>query len=198
MDLPEHIDLVVEQAKPKDIGVKQKQEDTFSCRILIVDDNKNNRDVIALLLAPLGFEILEASNGKEAVRVWNDCCSINHPPDSIWMDVRMPIINGFEAAKEIRKLSENGGYYTKIIAISATVFEQDSTFLSANVCDDFLMKPFKAINMLDRMKHHLDLEYIIVHTSPTGDSPVHRINDDIIGLVSALPEEWKKGSDQGS
>lgn len=79
----------------KIIGVKAN---TANYRILIVDDEDNNRLLLTKLLQPLGFSLKEAVNGKEAVEIWQDW-----QPHLIWMDIGMPVMDGFQATRAIRK-----------------------------------------------------------------------------------------------
>ena len=66
-------------------------------RILIVDDQDYNRQLLVNLLSPLDFELREAGNGQEAVAIWE-----NWQPHLIWMDLRMPVMDGYEATRQIR------------------------------------------------------------------------------------------------
>ncbi len=69
--------------------------------ILIVDDNKDNRKLLLKLLEPFQFELNEAENGREAVEIWRDW-----RPDLIWMDIRMPVMDGYEFVETIREIEE--------------------------------------------------------------------------------------------
>jgi signal transduction histidine kinase/CheY-like chemotaxis protein len=86
-------------------------------RLLVVDDNPDNRLLLTNLLVPLGFQVREAENGQEAIRAFEQW-----QPHLIWMDMRMPVMDGYEAAAKIRQLA--GGDLVKIIALTASVFNQ--------------------------------------------------------------------------
>src|SRR5205085_2340596 len=86
-------------------------------RVLIVDDEPNNRGWLMRLLGIIGFSLREAENGAEAVRVWQEW-----KPDLILMDVRMPVMDGLEAICEIRR---QGGTKTIIIAVTASAMNED-------------------------------------------------------------------------
>jgi CheY-like chemotaxis protein len=73
-------------------------------RILIVDEKADNRQLLLLLLSPLGFDLKEACNGLEAIAIWE-----NWQPHLIWMDMRMPVMNGIEATKLIRTKEKEMG-----------------------------------------------------------------------------------------
>jgi len=124
-----------------------------SYRILIVDDRYSNRQLLVKLLAPLGFELREASNGKEAVEVWTDW-----QPHLIWMDMRMPVMDGYEATKKIK--ANIRGQATAIIALTASVLEEERAIVLSAGCEDFLRKPFRAAAIFDLMHKHIGVEYI--------------------------------------
>ncbi|MGB0385232.1 MAG: two-component regulator propeller domain-containing protein [Ardenticatenaceae bacterium] len=125
-------------------------------RILIVDDKYNNRRLLINLLSPLGFEVREASNGQEAVELSQE--SQAWAPDLIWMDMRMPIMDGYEATRRIKATSK--GRATPIIALTASSYEEErATVLSAG-CDDFIRKPFREAEIFEMMHKHLGVRYI--------------------------------------
>ncbi len=105
-------------------------------RILVVEDNLDNRRILVYRLKRIGeFEIVEASNGQEALDV------VNNPPvpDLIFMDLKMPVMDGWEATRQIRKLE--GGAAIPIIALTAQAMAGDEQKALAAGCDDYLAKP---------------------------------------------------------
>ncbi len=105
-------------------------------RILVVEDVESNRQLLTQLLQPIGFAVRSAENGVKAITLWQEW-----QPHLIWMDMRMPIMNGDEATRII-KASPNG-QNTVIVALTASVFaEQKGTLLTAG-CDGFVRKPFQ-------------------------------------------------------
>ncbi len=112
------------------------------CRVLITDDNVGNRTVLRDLLAPLGFEILEAVNGLDAVEKTR-----TFKPHMILMDLVMPAMDGFEATAAIRRLDL--GYKPAIVAVSASVFDVTREQCRSAECDDFLVKPINLDHLLD-------------------------------------------------
>ncbi len=83
----------------------------------MVDDNPHNRRLLVKLLVPLGFDVREAENGQDGIRLWKE-----FEPHLIWMDLRMPGIDGYEAIRQIRKLE--GQKAVIIIALTASSFEE--------------------------------------------------------------------------
>jgi CheY-like chemotaxis protein/anti-sigma regulatory factor (Ser/Thr protein kinase) len=122
-------------------------------RILIVDDRWDNRQLLRGLLNPLGFSLQEASNGQEAIEVWQAW-----EPDLIWMDMRMPVMNGIEATKRIKETAK--GQATPIIALTASTFEEERALVLEAGCDDFLRKPFRETDIFDLMHKHLKVRYV--------------------------------------
>jgi len=130
-------------------------------RLLIVDDKWTNRQLLIKLLNPLGFELKEASNGEEAIAIWE-----NWEPHLIWMDMRMPVMDGYEVTKRIKATMK--GQATAIIALTASVLEEERTIILAGGCDDFVRKPFREADIFDTMHKHLGVRYIY-------DEPAHSL-----------------------
>ena len=127
-------------------------------RLLIVDDKPLNRQLLVKLLAPLGFNLNEASNGQEAIELWQ-----SWQPHLTWMDMRMPVLDGYEATKHIRQLpcnlSETEGK-SKIIAVTASMFEEERAVVLAAGCDDFLRKPFRDESIFEMLAKHLGVRFV--------------------------------------
>lgn len=139
-------------------------------RILIVDDKFENRLVLNKLLQSVGFEVLEAVNGQEAVELHKQW-----QPHLIWMDVLMPVLDGLEATRRI-KASEKGRT-TPVIAISASAFEEERALVLAAGCNDFVRKPFKEIEIFDAMSKHLGVRYIYGEAQSKATSPENQIGE---------------------
>jgi len=122
-------------------------------RILIVDDKTVNRQLLIHLLNPLGFELQEASNGKEAVEMWEIW-----EPHLIWMDLRMPVMDGFAATQKIKASTK--GQATAIVALTASVLEEERAVVLSAGCDDFLRKPFRDEQIFKALEQHLGVRYI--------------------------------------
>ncbi|HBK64348.1 MAG TPA: hypothetical protein DD000_12715, partial [Cyanobacteria bacterium UBA11166] len=122
-------------------------------RILIVDDKEDNRQLLLQLLSPFGFELKQANNGQEAVEICAD-----FEPQLIWMDLRMPIMNGYEAAKQIKSTVK--GQSTVIIALSASAAMLDTVMNQDNNFDDFIYKPFRESDIFDAMNQHIGVRFI--------------------------------------
>ena len=127
-------------------------------RILVVDDLADGRALLVRLLQPLGFAVREAANGREAVDLWQQWA-----PHLILMDMRMPVMDGREATRQVKararegEVTATGG--TVVIALTASSFdEQREEFLGLG-CDDFLGKPFKEEALLEMIGQHLGLRY---------------------------------------
>ncbi|MEG4998291.1 ATP-binding response regulator [Microcoleus sp. B4-D4] len=124
-------------------------------RILAVDDNQENRLLLVKILQPIGFEVREAENGFQAFELWE-----SWQPDLIWLDTRMPVMDGFEAVKQIRAKEEPTKPRTVIIALTASTFEERKGEIIAAGCDDFVRKPFQEQILFDKMACYLGVRYI--------------------------------------
>lgn len=160
-------------------------------RLLIVEDNIVNRVLLIELLAPLEMEIREAANGQEALEIWE-----SWHPHLIWMDMRMPVMDGYQATRRIRAAErERHLQPTIILALTATAFEESRSDILAAGCDDMLRKPFQTADLFDAMRRHLSLEYR--HSSEVRPEPVNEVTEYAISTAPAIaaqlatmPVEW--------
>jgi signal transduction histidine kinase/DNA-binding response OmpR family regulator len=150
-------------------------------RILVADDNRENLLLLKSLLESVGFFVLEAKNGKEAVEAFK-----KESLDLIWMDMRMPVMDGYEAVRQIRQCS--GGDTVQIIAITASAFREQRHEILATGCDDMVIKPFQAHEIFETMGRFLDIEYI--YESEQEAAPVRVPEVELTAAMLAdLPEE---------
>jgi two-component system sensor histidine kinase/response regulator len=152
-------------------------------RILVVEDRWENRQLLVQLLSPLGFEVIEATNGCEGIEMWE-----RYDPHLILMDLRMPVMNGYEAIQKIKATLK--GQATTIVALTASALEIDRKMLSEAGCNDYLCKPFQTQELLEAIAHHLGARYLYEIDStetpqykplPTPPSP---------DALAVMPNEW--------
>ncbi|MDS3861444.1 MASE1 domain-containing protein [Thermosynechococcaceae cyanobacterium BACA0444] len=150
-------------------------------RILVVDDQEVNRKLLIKLLEPLGFAMKEAVNGQEAVAIWDVW-----EPHLIWMDMRMPVMDGYEATKQIKATTK--GHATAVIALTASVLEEEQAIILSAGCDDFLRKPFAEHTIFDALTKHLGVTYIYEDSTP----PLSPSSDQTLTTekLSGLASEW--------
>ncbi|MEG4115137.1 MULTISPECIES: PAS domain S-box protein [unclassified Microcoleus] len=132
------------------IGLAPSQGDH---RILVVDDQAENRLLMVRLLTQLGLEVKEATNGQQAVQIWQQW-----QPDLTWMDIRMPVLDGYEATKQIRAMED--GHNSIIIALTAQASQSDRALALAAGCNDYISKPFREQTLFLKMAEYLGLEYV--------------------------------------
>ncbi|MEA5466195.1 CHASE2 domain-containing protein [Leptothoe sp. PORK10 BA2] len=154
-DLPASLELSPQPHQPLATQVKELVANQGDFRILIVDDEPISRKLLHKLLTSLGFQIREAANGQEAVELWE-----SWRPHFIWMDVQMPVMNGWEATRQIRQKSqETDTVSPTIVAITANAFAEDRELSLGAGCDDFVSKPFRRDELLDKLSHYLGAHY---------------------------------------
>lgn len=134
-------------------------------RVLIVDDDPTNRLILVRFLKGLGFDIQEAKNGQDAIAIWQ-----HWQPHIIWMDMQMPVMNGFEATKHIK--SDPIGQSTVIIAITASVFEEQRQKILESGCNDFVLKPFQRDEVFAKMADYLGVKYRYELSQPSPEQPL--------------------------
>jgi PAS domain S-box-containing protein len=146
-------------------------------RLLVVDDIFDNRLLLIKMLTTVGFQIQEAENGQEAIRLFKQW-----QPHLILMDMRMPVMDGYQAAAKIRQLE--GGHIVKIVAITASAFkEQHGSMIEAG-CDAVLYKPVKSAEVFAALAKILGVQFIFqdkVAIAPPQDLEVS------IETLSKLP-----------
>lgn len=131
-------------------------------RILVVDDTPENRMLLTRLLSSVGFEVREAANGEEAFETWAEW-----QPHLIFMDLRMPVLDGYEATRKIRagEAKRNGddstaeNFRTKIVALTASAFESERGAAIEEGADDFLAKPFRHETIFENLIKHLGVRF---------------------------------------
>ena len=135
-------------------------------RLLVVEDNNENRQLLYKVLTSVGFEVRDASNGKEAIDLF-----ISWQPHLIWMDVRMPVMDGLEATKKIKQICQQSQSYTPIIiALTASAFAEDRDRILNAGCDDFVSKPFRVPEIFAKMHDHLGIRYLYEEPTPTQET----------------------------
>jgi PAS domain S-box-containing protein len=132
------------------IGIEPGQTRT---RLLVVDDKEPNRKLLMKMLSAVGFTMESASNGLEAIEKFK-----SFQPDLIMMDMFMPEMDGFEAIQAIRLLP--GGEETKIIAVTASVFEEDKHQILESGADEFIKKPFREQEIFEKITEKLGIRFI--------------------------------------
>lgn len=168
------------QFEPQDRQVIGLVPNQPKYRILVVDDQEENRLLLVKLLTQLGLDVREAANGQDAIAIWKEW-----QPHLTWMDIRMPIINGYEAAKWIREqenimtrqieeadvkndeLTVNlRNQRSIIIALTAHASQSDRDLALAAGCDDYISKPFQEETLFEKMAKYLGISYIYAENEP--------------------------------
>ncbi|WP_237745614.1 MULTISPECIES: ATP-binding protein [Planktothrix] len=150
-------------------------------KILTVDDKEINCLLLIKLLEPLGFELKTASNGVEAIAIWEEW-----EPHLIFMDMRMPIMDGYEATKYIKSTTK--GNATAIIALTASVLEEEKAIVLSAGCDDFMRKPFTEDQIFEALTKHLGVQYIYAEIQPILD--INSENELISEDLTVMSQDW--------
>ena len=157
------------------------RNDVINPKILVAEDVRENRDLLIKLLESTNFQVVSAENGQEALKKFEE-----HDPDFIWMDIRMPVMDGLEATRQIRMLDK--GKKTKIVALSAHVFNKERETILNSGFDDFLGKPFSENDIFSMMAKHLNLDYIYAdQVAPEEEDP--DLPDTIAEEIGKLDKE---------
>ncbi|WP_353259312.1 CBS domain-containing protein [Prochlorothrix hollandica] len=156
-----------------------------SYRILVVEDRWESREFLVQLLRSTGFEVREASNGQEAIAQWEQW-----HPHLIFMDMRMPVMDGYEATRYIK--SHLQGQATVIVALTASALEEERSLVLSAGCDDFMRKPFRETVLFDKIAQYLQVDYI----RATPDRPQPRSSSeptlawDPAQVIAHLDSQW--------
>ena len=120
----------------------------MTMRILIVEDQEDNRMIMRDVLSSAGYELIEAVNGEDGVKLAH-----SERPDLILMDIQLPIIDGYEATRRIKGSAELKSI--PIIAVTSYALSGDQTKARAAGCDGYVSKPFSPRELLARVREYL-------------------------------------------
>jgi signal transduction histidine kinase/CheY-like chemotaxis protein len=154
-------DISAGQGSEADIKERAKLRQRVIClapdqdvpRILVAEDVKESRTMLVKLLRTAGFQVREAGDGERAVEIFQ-----KWQPDFIWMDIRMPVMDGYKATAKIRQLP--GGDAVKIVAITASAFKEERRKIVESGCDKVVLKPFQIHEIFETMAEQLGVHYI--------------------------------------
>jgi len=159
-------------------------------KALVVDDIESNRDVLAQLLSKLKVDVIQAVDGRDCLEKVRA-----HLPDIIFMDIRMPVMDGKEAIKEIRQ--EFGDERFKIVVITASAFDQDRERFTRIGAHEFITKPFRAEQIVSCLDELLDVDFEYEHEESTkqGSSSTVELDYSKISLPEDLILQIKNAAD---
>ncbi|HEX5392237.1 MAG TPA: PAS domain S-box protein [Rhodocyclaceae bacterium] len=153
-------------------------------RILIAEDQDENRLLLHRLMADIGLEVKRVENGEQAVQMFEAW-----RPDLIWMDWRMPVMDGEEATRRIRQLPS--GDKVKIVAVTASVFKEQQQEMLAAGMDDYVRKPYRFDEIYDCLARQLGVRYIYEAEKPDGHGPAVLVPAMLKVLPQALRQDLK-------
>ena len=169
-------------------------------RVLIVEDNPTNRLLLGKILSRFNFDVQCAENGEQAIACWQ-----TWRPHLIFMDMYMPVLNGYEATQRIRFLEQdpaidrvNMPYPVKIIALTASVFTEQRQRCFEIGCNDFVSKPFRQGELFQVIATHLNLDFQYLSDSIASTNTInnnasisiaHSIETQMVQL-RAMSSDW--------
>ncbi len=174
-------------------------------RLLVVEDELSNRELLVKFLQSVGastspaiagpgFEVRTATNGQEAIDMWE-----TWQPHLIWMDMRLPVLDGYEATRRIKATLQ--GQETAVIALTASAFEEDRLAVLAAGCDDFVRKPFREGDIFEMMHKHLGVRYVYKETAvsprPSAVSTKSEV-ENLTSEIQKLPAELLANLEQAT
>lgn len=202
-------DVKIELALPKEVAPQTLKQKAIALapgqpvyKILVVDDRQENCDLLTQLLISVGFEARAAANGIEAIDLWQ-----TWHPHLIWMDMRMPVMDGYEATRQIRAIEEEMGRgrensHTVIIALTASAFEEQRSHILAAGCDDLIRKPFREEVIFNKMAEYLQLQYIYASEQEYVEHPTIANTSELEQLkpqsLLVMPSEWRVALEQAA
>ncbi|MFB2839223.1 ATP-binding protein [Floridanema evergladense] len=191
-DINVNIGIISDRQRENNVGnVIALAPDQPIYRLLVVEDNQENRQLLHKVLTSVGFEVCVVNNGKEAIDLFT-----SWQPHLIWMDVRMPVMDGLEATEKIKQLSQKlPSYNPIIIALTANAFSEDRDRILNAGCDDFVSKPFRIPEILAKISEHLGVRYLYEQTIPTQE--IHKSQTSVktaekltMADLSIMSAEW--------
>ncbi|MCB9102032.1 MAG: response regulator, partial [Anaerolineales bacterium] len=201
----ERVEALPAHTKPSDACLARLELGQPVYRLLVVEDEETNRKLLVKFLKSLGrpvdpsgkfvepilpgFEVREATNGQEAIRIWQ-----SWQPHLIWMDMRMPVMDGYEATRRIKTLPSK--QETIIIALTASAFEENRLEMLAEGCDGFVRKPFREMDIVDTLVKQLSVRFVYqeleggrsIPATANDETSGPNVSDLVIDL-QAVPDE---------
>ncbi|GAB1542563.1 hypothetical protein NUACC21_52370 [Scytonema sp. NUACC21] len=167
-------------------------------RILVVEDRQTNRLLLVKVLTNVGFQVQEATNGQEALTIWEAW-----QPHLIFMDMRMPIMDGYQATRAIKKRESQKiegnrsrhGDKTIIIALTASAFEEEKHKILSAGCDDLLSKPFQEQELLAKISKYLGVQYLYKDDIPnigvvSSNREIVANSANLAPQIASMPTQW--------
>ncbi len=176
---PAEISSLPKSARRRVVGLEEGQP---LYRVLIADDVPASRNLLVKFLQPLGLDVREATNGQEAMEVWQAW-----QPHLILMDMRMPVMDGREATRRIKASVQ--GEQVVIVALTASAFEEERAQVLAEGSDDFIRKPVREADILNVLEKHLGARFIY-ETEPASKIPISTLSGELIQPLAAMPLTW--------
>jgi PAS domain S-box-containing protein len=157
-------------------------------RILVVDDRWECRQLMAQVLEPLGLDIRNAKNGEEAIAVWQAW-----NPHLIWMDMLMPVMDGYTAAQYIKTHPQCRD--TVIIALTESTLEADTDTILNVGCDAVIRKPFREAEVLQALEQYLGIHFTVQEQKSSNSSNSISVMKKPVGnlrqtLLESMSKEW--------
>jgi len=180
------VDTIITPAPRSVVGLVPGQP---HWRVLIVDDDLENRLLLSAQLTAVGFEVREAEDGEQAVTAFE-----KWRPHYIWMDMRMPVMDGYEATAKIRTLP--GGGEVRIVALTASAFKEQEDKILAAGCNGVLHKPYQEHDLFDMMARHLDVEFTYDEAARSVPPLSPLRPEDVVNLPSEIVERMLKAAQQ--
>jgi signal transduction histidine kinase/ligand-binding sensor domain-containing protein/DNA-binding response OmpR family regulator len=187
-----HVELPAEKAEASEVAAEKAEGDQVmglepgepDYRILIVEDQKENRLLLERLLRGAGLQVRTAEDGVRAIE-----CFASWRPHFIWMDLRLALIGGLEASRRIREME--GGRAVKIVAVTASAFASQRDEVLAAGLDDFLRKPYRPREIFECMSRHLGVRYVYSPAvSAAAREPAFRLRpEDLAAIPLELRQE---------
>jgi signal transduction histidine kinase/DNA-binding response OmpR family regulator len=169
-----------QRAERRVIGIDPNDRQEY--RMLVVDDKLENRRLLVEWLRMTGFQVREAGNGAEALKVWEEWA-----PQMIWMDLRMPVLDGYEATRRIKASLQ--GQATVVVALTASAFEHEETMVLSAGCDDFVRKPVRESVIFEKIAQHLGVRFVYEERQAptTAEAGAARLTP---AQLAVLPADW--------
>ena len=190
VQLGEAASVIKKESHKKVIGLEPGTE---SVRALVVDDNRDNRDLLRALLEAAGVEVDEAGDGLEALEVFEQWS-----PQVVFMDMRMPVMDGYEATRQIKATTK--GRAVPVIAVTATAFSDGQERVFAAGADDYIRKPFREEEIFAVLERLLGLRFVHAEESvaPEPGSSAPPLPRDFCSVVpQPLLLEMRRAVEEG-